>query len=118
MRTPINAWTATAFVLLSVPVSLLSLLVLWEISAGISRAPGHALEAIPLIAVTAAALRWPRKAGIVLFLVGLAAVVAYPISEMRISNGPWGGVAFVELVIVTPPVFAGLMLYQGTRREG
>jgi hypothetical protein len=119
MRTSTNArWKAVAFLLLSVPVSLLSLLVLWELSTGNSRAPGHALEAIPLILVTAAAWRWPRRAGTILVLVGLAAVVAYPIQEMRISSGPWHGVAFVELVIVTPPVLAGLLLRYATREGG
>lgn len=109
---------AIAFLLLAVPVALLSLLVLWELSVGNGRARGHAVEAIPLILVTAAALRWPRRAGAVLVVVGLAALVAYPLQEILISRRPWLEVAFVEVVIVTPPALAGLVLRLASREEG
>jgi hypothetical protein len=107
---------AIAFLLLAVPATLLSLLVLWELSVGNSRAPGHAFEAVPLILATGAAFRWPRLAGAILLVVGLALLVLYPVQEWR-QGRPWLEIAFVEAVIVTPPLLAGFLLRLATREE-
>jgi hypothetical protein len=102
-----------ALVLLGVPVGLLSMVVLREFTSGDSRALNHGLETIPLILVTASAFRWPRTAGAILVVFGLAALVVYPLQAFwRLS---WQTILLVEVVIVTPTVLAGLVLRRATR---
>jgi hypothetical protein len=101
--------------LLVVPLGFLALFMVGEMAGGDISGASHALQALPLLLLAAAAWRWPFQAGAVLALVGLGLVIVY-----AFLAGPrfgLGTIAIVEAVLAVP-VVSGVVLMLAGRRPG
>jgi hypothetical protein len=112
-----RSWPKTAgLALLVVPLGFLGLFTVGEVAGGDAGGLSHAVQALPLIVVAAAAYRWPLQAGCVLIAGGLAIVIAYAL--VASSRFEATTIAIVEAVLALPVVSGALLVLAGLPGDG
>jgi hypothetical protein len=111
-----GALKAIGMALLLVPLGFLGLFMVGEVAGGDVSGLSHAVQALPLILVAAAAWRWPLQAGAVMVLVGLGIVVVYAI--LASSRFELGTILIVEAVLAVPIVSGALFVLAGRPERG
>lgn len=100
-------------VALAIPIGMLLLLSVGELSAEGPGALLHLLQAAPLLVFAVGAWRYPRAAGVVLLVVGGTLALANP----SCARGPLEMKFSIELVLFLPPIVAGVLLVAAARAE-
>jgi hypothetical protein len=116
VRTRVNASRRTLLLaaglgLLVVPVGFFCLFAVGEAASGDLSGLSHLLQALPIVLLGAAALRWPTAAGATLLVIGLGIMVAY--AAVTADRFEAATIAIVEVVLAFPVVSGALLVLAG-----
>jgi hypothetical protein len=121
MRVPVKAgrraWaTAAALVLLIIPVGFFCLFAVGEAASGDLSGLSHLVQALPLVLLALAGLRWPIATGALLITLGLAIMVAYAV--VTADRFEVATIAIVEVIFAVPVVSGMLLVLAGRSDRG
>jgi hypothetical protein len=97
--------------LLAIPVGFFCLFAVGEAASGDWSGLSHLLQALPIVLLGLAAIRWPTAAGTILLVVGLVIMAAY--AAITADRFEVATIVIVEVVFAFPVVSGALLVLAG-----
>jgi len=109
-------WRTLATLTVAPVLLVLSLFTVGETLGGDLSGLSHLLQLIPLVLVIVLGWRYPRLSGVILVAVGLLLALGFALLAWD-SGSEVGTILPAEVLLLTPPIAAGLMFLQAARAD-
>lgn len=112
---PSARWKLAGLVVAAPAVGVLLLFAVGEMGGGDLSGVQHLVQLTPLLAVLAAAWRWPRAGGRLLIALASLLAAVYAVFALTRSDLSLAVVVVAELLFFAPAILAGLFFIRASR---